>query len=81
MNIERETRLTASLAASAPVNLNAALSSNRPGNQAFNLRTRVRNPLASNYFALEIGVGAAQCRLFADPIPIAKMPSLPMSYR
>ena len=80
MNIERETRLTARLAASAPVNLNAALSSNWSGNQAFNLRTRVRTPLASNYCAFAIGVGAAQCRLFADPIPIAEMPSPPMFY-
>lgn len=78
MNIERETRLTASLAALAPVNLNAALSSNWSGNQAFNLRTRVRTPLASDFCAFEIGLGAAQCRLFADPIPISKMPSSPV---
>jgi hypothetical protein len=78
MNIERKTRLTASLAASAPVNLNAALSSNRSGNQAFNLGTRVRTPLASSFCAFDFGLGTAQfdlrtaqCRLFADPIPIS----------
>lgn len=70
MNFERKTRLTASLAASAPVNLNAALSSNRTGKQAFNLRTRVRSPLALSFRANNFGLGAALCRLFADPIPI-----------
>jgi hypothetical protein len=70
MNTERNTRLTAKLAAFAPVILNAALSSNWSGNQAFNLRTRVQTPLASNHCASAFGLGTARCRLFADPIPI-----------
>ncbi len=75
MNIERKTRLTARLAAFAPANLNAALSSNWSGNQAFNLGTRVRTPLALNYFAFGFELDIAQCRLFADPIPIQRSPS------
>lgn len=70
MFIERKTRLTANLAASAPVNLNAALSSNWSGNQAFNLGTRVRTPLALYLCVFDFGSKTAQCRHFADPIPI-----------
>ncbi len=76
MNIERIARLTASLAALAPGKLNAALSSNWSGNQAFNLRTRVQTPLASIYCTTDIGLGTAQCRLFADPIPIQQAVNL-----
>lgn len=71
MFIERKTRLTANLAASAPVNLSAALSSNWSGNQAFNLGTRVRTPLALYLRAFNFGLGTVQCRRFADPIPIS----------
>lgn len=70
MNIERFTRLTARLAAFAPFRLNAALSSNRSGKQAYNLRTRVRNPLALYFCACEFELGVTLCKRFADPIPI-----------
>lgn len=71
MNIERTSRLTSQLAAFAAVRLNSALSSNWPGNQIFNLRTRVQSPLALSHRALGSADSLALSRAIKDPIPIA----------